>query len=200
MSKHGVRHPDNAVARGATMTTGLSSIAACLVQSLGVDDMEDILTIERASFTTPWTPAMFEAEFQGNPFCRFLGAVLPGGGTQGADLLGYVCYWMVFDELRLMNVAVRPTHRRRGIARHLVQRALRDGHAHGTTRALLEVRASNGAACALYQALGFAPYGRRRAYYTQPDEDALLMHLTAQGGGGTSRERVPVSTTGGSSC
>ncbi len=162
------------------MTIGALSGAACLVQSLGFRDLDDILAIERESFTTPWTPAMFEAELGGNPFCRFLGAVLPGGGERRADLLGYVCYWVVFDELRLMNVAVRPTNRRQGIARCLVQRALRDGHAHGTTRALLEVRASNDTARALYQTLGFHQYSRRRAYYMNPNEDAILMHLTQQ--------------------
>ena len=159
------------------MTTDAVSGAACLVQSLGFRDVENILAIERESFSTPWTPAMFEAELRGNPFCRFLGAFRSGDGAQ-AGLLGYVCYWVVFDELRLMNVAVRPKHRRRGIARHLLECALRDGRASGTTRALLEVRAGNDAACALYRALGFHPYSRRRAYYTNPDEDAILMHRT----------------------
>ncbi len=158
---------------------GSSSGVACYVQSLGSRDGQAIMAIERESYATPWTPAMVEAELQGNPFSRFLGAFLPGGGAQ-AELLGYVCYWVVFEEIRLMNVAVRPKNRRQGIARQLVQCALRDGHACGTTRALLEVRAGNGAACALYQALGFRQYSRRRAYYTKPDEDAILMHLTEQ--------------------
>ncbi len=159
------------------MTTDAVSGAACLVQSLGLRDLEGILAIERESFATPWTPAMFEAELRGNPFCRFLGAFVPGGEAH-AGLVGYVCYWAVFDELRLMNVAVRPKNRRQGIARRLMQCALRDGRASGTTRALLEVRAGHDAACALYRALGFHPYSRRRAYYTNPDEDAILMHRT----------------------
>lgn len=147
------------------------------MRSLVSRDVQDIMAIERKSFATPWTQAMIEAELQGNPFSRFLGAFSPSGGAQ-AELLGYLCYWVVFEEVRLMNVAVQPKNRRQGIARHLVQHALREGQAGGATRAFLEVRASNGAACALYQSLGFRQYSRRRAYYTNPDEDAILMRLT----------------------
>ncbi|MDD9821057.1 MAG: ribosomal protein S18-alanine N-acetyltransferase [Nitrospira sp.] len=161
------------------MTVDTASSRVCLVRSLVSRDVQDILSIERESFATPWTQAMVEAELQGNPFSRFLGAFSPNGGAQ-AELLGYLCYWVVFEEVRLMNVAVRPKNRRQGIARHLAQHALQEGQAHGATRALLEVRASNGAACALYQSLGFRQYSRRRAYYTNPNEDAILMHLTEQ--------------------
>lgn len=147
------------------------------MRPLGLADLDDVLAVERESFADPWTTAMFEAELRGNPFSRFLGAVHPGGGAHHG-LLGYVCYWMVFEEVRLMNVAVRPAHRRRGLAGHLVRRALRDGRASGATRALLEVRAGNHAAGALYRSLGFEPYSRRRAYYTKPDEDAILMRWT----------------------
>ena len=140
-------------------------------------DLDDVLAIEQEAFSSPWTRTMFEAELQGNPFGRFLGAFCHGEGRPAKRLLGYICYWVVFDELRLMNLAVRPDCRRRGIASHLVRHALEEGMRQGAARALLEVRASNYLAQKLYGTFDFRQYGRRRSYYTNPDEDAILMQL-----------------------
>jgi len=120
---------------------------------------------------------MFESELLGGPFSRFVGAFGKKERSFSTQLLGYICYWVVFDELRLMNLAVRPNRRRQGIGSHLVLHAVQEGLARGTTWTLLEVRASNQAAQKLYHALGFRQYGRRRSYYTNPDEDAILMEL-----------------------
>lgn len=140
-------------------------------------DLDDVLAIEQESFTSPWTRAMFEAELRENPFGRFLGAFCHSEVPPAKRLLGYICYWVVFEELRLMNLAVRPECRRQGIASHLVRHAVEEGSNQGTTRALLEVRASNDLAQKLYETFGFRQYGRRRFYYTNPDEDAILMQL-----------------------
>ena len=138
-------------------------------------DLDDVLAIEQESFSSPWTRGMFEAELQGNSFGRFLGAFCNGEVPPAQRILGYICYWIVFDELRLMNLAVRPDCRRQGIASHLVRYAVEDGTNQGTARALLEVRASNFPSQKLYETLGFRQYGCRRSYYTNPDEDAILM-------------------------
>ncbi len=148
------------------------------VRPLHSADLDDVLAIEQASFPEPWTRGMFEAELQGNPFARFLGAFRAGAMSPAKPLLGYLCYWVVFEELRLMNLAVRQDCRRQGIANGLVRRAMEEGSTHGTTRALLEVRAGNRVGRLLYQALGFRPYGCRRSYYTNPNEDAILMQLS----------------------
>ena len=148
------------------------------VQPLGTRDLDDVMAIERASFAAPWNRVMFDSELLRNPFGRLYGALFDHPTGPGSRLLGYVCYWVVFDELRLMNLAVHPEHRRQGIARRLIRYALGDGLGQGTTRALLEVRASNTAARRFYHALGFQQYGRRTAYYTNPNEDAILMQLT----------------------
>ena len=140
-------------------------------------DLDDVLAIEQESFSSPWTRTMFESELQGNPFGRFLGAFCNSEVYPAKRLLGYICYWVVFDELRLMNLAVRPDCRRQGIASHLVRHAVEEEMSQGTTRALLEVRASNHLAQKLYGTFGFRQYGRRRSYYTNPDEDAILMQL-----------------------
>lgn len=171
-SQAGVRCPD-----ARTMVARTSARPDFHVCPFHSRDLDEILAIERESFTSPWTRAMFEAELQGNPFGRFFGAFDNGDVRPVKRLLGYICYWVVFDELRLMNLAVRPDCRRRGIASHLVRHAVEEGMSQGAARALLEVRASNHLAQKLYGTFGFRQYGRRRSYYTNPDEDAMLMEL-----------------------
>ena len=159
------------------MVTRTSSRLDFHVHPFHSRDLDDVLAIEEESFSEPWTRGMFEAELLGNPFGRLLGAFCHSEMPPAKRLLGYICYWVVFDELRLMNLAVRPDHRRQGIASHLVRHAVEEGITQGTIRALLEVRAGNRLAQKLYQTLGFQQYGRRRSYYTNPDEDAILMQL-----------------------
>ena len=159
------------------MVTRTSSRLDFRVHPFQARDLDDVLAIEQESFSSPWTRGMFEAELRGNPFARFLGAFCHDELPPAKRLLGYICYWVVFEELRLMNLAVRPECRRQGIASHLVRHTVEEGMSRGTTRALLEVRASNHLAQKLYQYLGFRQYGRRRSYYTNPAEDAILMQL-----------------------
>ncbi len=163
---------------GLTMKTRTTSDVDVRVQPLVPSDLDDVLAIERASFAAPWNRVTFNCELLRNPFGRLYGALLNRPTGPGARLLGYVCYWVVFDELRLMNLAVHPDHRRHGVARRLIRYALEDGLDQGTTRALLEVRVSNTAARRFYHVLGFQQYGQRTAYYTNPSEDAILMQLT----------------------
>lgn len=170
---HATRHHDNSMM--------VPRILACPdfdVRPFHSRDLDDILAIEQESFSEPWTRAMFEAELRGNSFGRFLGAFGARAMPPAKPLLGYICYWVVFEELRLMNLAVRPDCRRLGIASCLVRRAMEEGITQGTTRVLLEVRASNHVGRLLYQALGFRQYGCRRSYYTNPNEDAILMQLS----------------------
>ena len=137
-----------------------------------------ILKIEEACFSAPWTRKMLEAELTGNQFAHFLLAKSVGqGGTGSAAIIGYLCFWIVFEEVRLMNLAVVESMRRRGIASALVTEALQAGVAQSATRALLEVRASNQAAQSLYAGLGFHHVSTRPKYYTNPIEDAVLMEL-----------------------
>ena len=170
--KRGTRRRDD-----STMVTRTAACPDFDVRPFHARDLDDVLAIEQASFSEPWTRGMFEAELQGNPFGRFLGAFRPGEASPAKPLLGYICYWVVFEELRLMNLAVRQDCRRQGIASRLVRYAMEEGITQGTTRALLEVRAGNHVGRQLYQALGFRQYGCRRSYYTNPHEDAILMQL-----------------------
>ena len=94
-----------------------------------------------------------------------------------APIIAYLCVWVVFEELRFLTLAVDSAFRRQGIGFQLVSYALQLGISKGTRRALLEVRQSNEAAQALYEKFGFYRYGARKGYYTNPEEDAILMWL-----------------------
>jgi ribosomal-protein-alanine N-acetyltransferase len=122
---------------------------------------------------------MLEAELTNNQFAHFLVARQREESVTQAEptIIGYHCFWIVFEELRLMNLAVRESMRRRGVGGALVIEALRLGLEQAATRAVLEVRASNDPARSLYARLGFVQIGRRPRYYTNPIEDAVLMEM-----------------------
>lgn len=141
--------------------------------------LPELVSLEETCFSAPWTRKMLEAELTGNPFSHFLVALRQDRSGRGVEsaVLGYHCFWIVFDELRLMNLAVRGAMRRQGVGRALVMEACRLGVEQAATRAILEVRASNDAARSLYKQMGFIHVGTRPQYYTQPMEDALLMEM-----------------------
>ena len=149
-----------------------------VIEPATVESLPDILQIEEACFSAPWTRKMLQAELSGNPFARFLLAKqVPPREAGSISIVGYLCFWVVFEEVRLMNLAVIESMRHKGIARALVIQALEEGLAQAARCAMLEVRASNHAAHALYRSLGFRDVTTRPTYYTNPIEDALLMEL-----------------------
>ena len=149
-----------------------------IIEPATVEALPDILHIEEACFSAPWTRKMLEAELSGNPFAYFLLAKqVPPGEVGSVSIVGYLCFWVVFEEVRLMNLAVIESMRHKGIARALVMQALEVGMAQAARCAVLELRASNHAAHALYRSIGFRVVTIRPTYYTNPIEDALLMEL-----------------------
>ncbi|HSP89738.1 MAG TPA: ribosomal protein S18-alanine N-acetyltransferase [Vicinamibacterales bacterium] len=133
-------------------------------------DVDGVLEVDRLSFPSPWTRAMYEDELR-QPETSFV-LVLR---TAAAPVAGYCSYRLVADELQINNVAVRPECRRLGAGRALVEAALEHGRGAGARTALLEVRASNVAAQRLYASLGFIQVGERPRYYAHPQEDALVL-------------------------
>jgi [ribosomal protein S18]-alanine N-acetyltransferase len=133
-------------------------------------DIDAILAIEEASFTNPWTRAMYLAELENPEISHCLLA-----RAQDGTVVGFCSFWRVLDELHINNLAVASAQRRRGAASALLAHVLREGAALGATRATLEVRRSNVEARGLYDRFGFAVAGVRRAYYTNPPEDALVL-------------------------
>jgi len=148
-----------------------------LIERATPQDLERLLRIEQDSFSAPWTRKMLEVELNGNLFSHLFMARSICEGNASGDVVGYVCFWVVFDEVRVMNLAVEPSARRQGIAGDLVRSMLTLGQAHGAVRAILEVRASNLAARGLYEQMGFRQTATRTRYYTDPTEDAILMEM-----------------------
>jgi len=138
------------------------------IRRLDLSDLDAIDAIEQRAYPTPWSRAMFASELA-KPTSICLGAF------EGDELIGYIVNSRYVDAWHVMNVAVDPDRRRRGIAtqllEHLFELTLGDER-RGYT---LEVRISNDAAIRLYERLGFEPRGLRRGYYTDNREDALIM-------------------------
>jgi ribosomal-protein-alanine N-acetyltransferase len=139
-------------------------------------DEPALAALEAACFTHPWTAAQIHEEVARVPPDMVL--VLEGPGAPGgapAGIRAYCSFRLVLDEMQVMSVAVSPGHRRRGLARWLLAFAMSRAARAGSRRALLELRAGNREALALYESLGFGRLGVRRAYYNEPTEDALVL-------------------------
>ncbi len=141
------------------------------IERLDADaDLDPIVEIEQASFSTPWTAEMFRWELRNTDVSSTW--VLR---TADRAVAAFCCIWMVLDELHINNVAVRPSSRRRGFAIALLDHVMDEAARHGAARATLEVRRSNIAALRLYDRLGFTVTGVRPNYYSNPVEDALIL-------------------------
>jgi ribosomal-protein-alanine N-acetyltransferase len=145
-----------------------SEAAAGVIRRLAYSDLPAVISIERRSFPTPWSLAMFVLELS-KPSGICLAA------TDGDELLGYLVCSRYDQVWHLMNVAVAPERRRVGVARRLISTLVEEGGRR--LPFTLEVRVSNQAAIAMYERLGFRSAGVRPRYYQDNGEDALIMWL-----------------------
>ena len=136
----------------------------------GEEDLAGVMEVDRSSFATPWSREMYDTELQNSGISFIVVLRIPE-----CRVAGYCSYRLVVDEVHINNVAVRTECRSKGFGRCLVEYALREGRNRGATRVLLEVRSGNVAARQLYESLGFTTIGLRRAYYSEPVEDALVL-------------------------
>jgi ribosomal-protein-alanine N-acetyltransferase len=136
----------------------------------GEADLDGVLEVEAESFTNPWTRDMYAWELQNRAVCHIYVVRI-----EGCPVAGFCAFWLVFDEIHINNLAMRPAFRGRGIGTALLQRVFEEARTLGARRATLEVRASNDAARRLYERFGFYVAGTRRSYYTNPVEDALIL-------------------------
>ncbi len=130
-----------------------------------------IFLIERESFPTPWSAISFYCEQQ-KPYAKLWVVEDPNG-----KIVGYICFWIIKEEVHLANIAVSPKYRRQGIASFMLRIMIRCARRRGAKRIFLEVRRTNRAAITLYQRFGFKIDGMRKGYYSDTKEDAILMSL-----------------------
>jgi [ribosomal protein S18]-alanine N-acetyltransferase len=136
----------------------------------GEQDLDGVLEVEGESFTNPWTRDMYAWELQNRSVCHILVV-----RTADCPVAGFCAFWLVFDEIHINNLAIRPRFRAHGIGTALMHHVLAEAKDLGARRATLEVRASNDGARRLYERLGFYVAATRRNYYSQPVEDALIL-------------------------
>jgi ribosomal-protein-alanine N-acetyltransferase len=152
-----------------TRGAGTGEEAARKVSEMFPADLDEVLEIEEASFSVPWSRESFLFELQANPYAKNF--VMRCGGR----MVAFSCVWVVDDELKINNIAVHPGERRKRHGETLLLWMLDYGRSRECTEATLEVRLSNVEARALYEAHGFVEIGRRKGYYRDTHEDAILM-------------------------
>ena len=152
----------------------MGEAAAIMIDSMTREDLDQVIAIEQAAFTMPWSRNLFQSEFRNEKVSLMLVARHP---DDLRTVVGYIVCWAVADELHILDLATEPSWRRTGVARKLVLDAIRKGNERGARRTFLEVRASNGAALVLYEGLGFIRSCVREGYYDMPVEDAVVMSL-----------------------
>lgn len=139
-----------------------------MIRSMTLSDAAAVAELEKLCFSDPWSERSVASETE-NPLSLWLVA------EEGGKLVGYVGSQSVAPESDLMNLAVAPEARGKGIARELMLELMRRLHERGMQTLTLEVRVSNAPAIALYTKLGFVQIGRRPRYYVNPREDALIL-------------------------
>ncbi len=139
-----------------------------------MEDIAQVLDIEQASFTVPWSQNLFLSEFRSSSVSLLIVAL---ANAPLRTVVGYIVCWLVADEMHILNLAVDRSCRRQGIAKKLVLAAINRSYQKGGKRGFLEVRSSNTAAQKLYSSLGFTGTSVRRDYYDEPVEDAVVMTL-----------------------
>ena len=145
-------------------------------------DLLEVVEIEETSGLSRWGWSAYYAELQGkNSHLMLVARVDSQQKSRRSKLAGYIVARLGADELHINNVAVRKDFRRRGIGRRLLNRILEEGKRSGAVTAYLELRAGNHAALALYQNCGFRVTSRRKKYYSDPVEDALVMIIDLRG-------------------
>lgn len=138
------------------------------------DDLDRVVEIEKDGFRHPWSRDLLERELS-HAWSTVLLATEDAG--RGEVILGFIVFWLVHDEVHVLNIATALEARRRGIGRALMEAAAEAGRGRSATLATLEVRRSNLPAIALYRALGYRQIGVRPNYYTDEGEDAIVMLL-----------------------
>ena len=147
------------------------------IRRMRPDDLEEVMVIEREAFRHPWSLELFRRELEHDWSTILVGVEpltsAPGKGSE--RIVAFLIYWLVHDEVHILNVAVAPEHRRKGIARILMTECEKRAHQANAALMTLEVRRSNQAALDLYREFDYRAVGVRPNYYVDEGEDAIVM-------------------------
>ncbi|GIP16333.1 ribosomal-protein-alanine acetyltransferase [Paenibacillus montaniterrae] len=138
-------------------------------RKMTLDDLPSIMKIEQDSFATPWTEEAFRNELTNNMFAQYMVMEYEG------EVIGYAGMWIIVDEAHITNVAILTPYRGQGLGKLLMAELQRTASFLGAVRMTLEVRASNEIAQRLYRRYGFVNSGVRPGYYSDNQEDAIIM-------------------------
>ncbi len=139
------------------------------IRPMQIEDLEAVHSIEKESYPTPWSLRAFRAELLENDLARYFCLIADG------QVAGYMGLWYILDEGHVTNIAISPRYRGRGRAEFLMRTVMQKVSIKGIKRMTLEVRVSNLAARRLYERLGFVSAGVRKGYYSDNQEDAIIM-------------------------
>ncbi len=143
------------------------------IRKMTLEDVPAVIDLDHKSFSLPWPERSFRFEVTENPASHCWVAELDG------KVVGMIVVWLIVDEAHVATIATHPDFRRRGVAQRLLAHALLQLIEEGARSSFLEVRESNEAAQAMYRKFGYEETGRRRRYYSDNDEDAILMSLNS---------------------
>ena len=155
------------------MSELIGSLERYFIRRMKEDDLPAVQAIEGLSFSNPWSDNTFRGEIQNTPVSSPLVVVR----RPGEEVVGYIIYWQIRDDVQVNNIAVHPECRGLGLGEAMMRFAIAKVRTAGAEFMTLEVRQSNVAAVALYKKLGFEILGTRKNYYTKPDEDAYVLGL-----------------------
>jgi len=141
-------------------------------EKMMAEHLDQVILIEKVSFPTPWSKNAFDYELNYNDFAHYIVAL-----SDQNQVIGYAGVWVILDEGHITNVAIHPDWRGAGLGYALMLELISRTALLGVERFTLEVRPSNEPARALYQKLGFVEKGRRKQYYTDTNEDAIIMWM-----------------------
>jgi ribosomal-protein-alanine N-acetyltransferase len=147
---------------------------ALTIRPMRIEDLEQVQSIDRISFTMPWPDSAYNYELKENPHSLLWVAEVCSSDEQ-PSVIGMIVVWLIQDEAHIATIAVHPRYRSRGIAQRLLISALKEAIQKGAISATLEVRAYNIIAQRLYHRFRFAIVGDRPRYYRDNNEDALIM-------------------------
>jgi ribosomal-protein-alanine N-acetyltransferase len=155
--------------RTPNQTYGLNLEQSLVFRAMRLEDIPYICAIELEAFATPWTAAAFHNELVNNHFAHYM--VM----EYNNEIAGYVGIWLIMEEAHITNIAVQSKYRGRKLGERLMRELQKTAAFMGAIRMTLEVRVSNYIAQNLYTKLGFYPVGKRRGYYSDNGEDAVIM-------------------------